>query len=336
MLKKSNILALVGGGQLPKFSQNKITIWDDHQGVIMSQVRFNSNIIKVKIREDTIIAILIDKICLLDINTLENIDIFETFNNPHGIFSMSYKLSEFVISFPYAKQKGKVQLEKYNISKSIHKNIESKTISAHESNIAYITMNNEGTLLITASDKGTLIRLFNISTEEMITELRRGKKNVKINCLAIDINTEFVGCTSDVGTVHIFDIHEVNKVIGPNDEKNNINEENNKKEKQNNKKEKENNKQEKENNKKEKDKEKEKEKEKEKVKAVKPIKLKIPERSFAKFKVLEEKSILGFCPKNTFVALASDGKYYKATFDVKSGGNCKKIEEFYIKIENNK
>ena len=50
---------MVGGGELPKFSKNKITIWDDHQGIIMSQTRFNSNIIKVKIREDTIIGILI-------------------------------------------------------------------------------------------------------------------------------------------------------------------------------------------------------------------------------------------------------------------------------------
>ena len=315
MLKKSNILALVGGGELPKFSKNKISIWDDHQGIIMSQVRFNSNVIKVKIREDTIIGILIDKICLIDINTLETIDIFDTFNNPNGIFSMSHYICEFNIAFPYSKQKGKVQFEKYNIINSIHNNIDSKVITAHESNIAYITMNNEGTLLITASDKGTIIRLFNIETSEMITELKRGKKNVKINCLAIDINTEFVGCTSDVGTVHIFDIHEVKKVIGQNEEKNKIYDD--------------------ENIKKDKEKEKEKEKDKDKDKKGKPIKVKIPDRSFAKFRVQEEKSILGLCPKNTFVVLTSDGKYYKTTFDVKSG-DCKKEEEFFIKIENNK
>ena len=305
---------MVGGGELPKFSKNKITIWDDHQGIIMSQTRFNSNIIKVKIREDTIISILIDKICLLDINTLETIDIFDTFNNPHGIFSMSHYISEFNIAFPYSKQKGKVQLEKYNILKSIHKNIDSKVIPAHESNIAYISINNEGTLLITASDKGTLIRLFNTETSEMIIELRRGKKNAKINCLAIDINTDFIGCTSDSGTVHIFDIHEVKKVIGQNEEKNKINEENNKKDKE---------------------KEKEKDRDKDQDKKGKPIKLKISDRSFAKFRVQEEKSIIGFCPKNIFIVLTSDGKYYKTLFDVKNG-DCKKVEEFYITIENNK
>ena len=308
MMKKSNILALVGGGKRPKFSNNKITIWDDHQGLIMSQIRFNSEIIKVKIREDTLIGILIDKIYVLDINTLEIVNIFETFNNPNGIFAMSYNLTDFYISFPHPKHKGKVQIENYIMSKGIHNKNDSKEIQAHESNISYITMNNEGTLLVTTSDKGTIIRLFNIITKEKITELRRGKKNVKINCLAIDINTEFIGCTSDVGTVHIFDIQEVNKVIGKNEE---INEENDDNEK---------------NDKNDKN---------DKNKIAKPIKVKIPDRSFGKFRIKEEKSILGINPKNFFVVLTSNGKLYKAFFDTKYGVYNNKTEESFIEVENN-
>ena len=117
-------------------------------------------------------------------------------------------------------------------------------------------MNNEGTILATASDKGTLIRLFNVLKLEMITELRRGAKNVKINCLAFDLNTQYIGCTSDVGTVHIFDIHEVNKVIEKEEENTKTNDEN----------------------------------KKEKAKFGKSYDvIKINERSFAKFKVQEEK-----------------------------------------------
>ena len=301
MLKKSNILALVGGGNLPKFSENKITIWDDHQGIIISQIRLNSNIIKVKIREDVIIGVLIDKIYIININTLEAIDVLETLNNPHGIVSISYKIDDFFIAFPNSKFKGRVEINNYIISKNNYNKKEPKSISAHESNIAYITINNEGTLLATASDKGTLIRLFNILKKEKIIELRRGSKNAIINCLAFDINTEFIGCTSDSFTVHIFDIHEINKLLEQNEEKNQSNANNNNK--------------------------------KEKAKNVKPVK--INERSFAKYKVQDEKSFLGFCQKNTIIILTPDGKYQKATFDVKSGGNCKKIEESFIKIENN-
>ena len=66
---------------------------------------------------------------------------------------------------------------------------------------------------------------------------------------------------------------------------------------------------------------------------MKPVK--ISERSFAKYKVQDEKSILGFSQKNTIIILTPDGKYQKATFDVISGGNCKKIEENFINIESN-
>ena len=301
MLKKTNILALVGGGKLPKFSENKITIWDDHQGIIIRQIRLNSNIIKVKIRDDTIIGIVIDKIYVININTLETIDIVETFINPHGIFSISYHIIDFYIAFPHSKYKGKVQLENYIVSKEIRKEDKQKLIQAHESNIAYITMNNEGTILATASDKGTLIRLFNVLKLEMITELRRGAKNVKINCLAFDINTQYIGCTSDVGTVHIFDIHEVNKVIEKEEENTKINDEN----------------------------------KKEKAKFGKSYGfIKINERSFAKFKVQEEKSILGFCQKDSIIILSPEGKFQRASYD-KSGGNCKKLEENFIKITYN-
>ena len=302
MLKKSNILALVGGGKLPKFSKNKIIIWDDHQGLVMRQIRLNSNIIKVKISEEVIIGIIIDKIYILNINTLETIDILETFNNPEGIFSMSYDLNVLNIAFPYSKCKGKVEIRNYDITKITFNKNEPKIIIAHESNIAYITMNIQGTIMATASDKGTLIRLFNIEKAELITELRRGSKNTKINCLAIDINTEFIGCTSESHTVHIFDIHEVNKIIKKNDEKDKSNEDN----------------------------------KKEKAVFGKSYGfIKINERSFAKLKVIEEKVILGFCPKNSIVILTLDGKFQKASYDIKSWGNCKVIEENYIKTDFN-
>ena len=77
MLKKSNILALVGGGFFPKLSQNKLSIYDDHQGLIIRQIRFNSYVTYVKIKTNSIIGFIKDKIYILNINTLETIDIID-------------------------------------------------------------------------------------------------------------------------------------------------------------------------------------------------------------------------------------------------------------------
>ena len=55
-------------------------------------------------------------------------------------------------------------------------------VETQESGIAYLSININGTLLATASDKGTLIRVIHVTTGKLITKLRRGSKNVEINC----------------------------------------------------------------------------------------------------------------------------------------------------------
>ena len=73
MLKKTNILALAGGGKMPCFPLNQLIIWDDHQGKIISILRFNDNIINIRLRNDKIITVLQSKIYIFNVNTLETI-----------------------------------------------------------------------------------------------------------------------------------------------------------------------------------------------------------------------------------------------------------------------
>ena len=44
------------------------------------------------------------------------------------------------------------------------------------------------------------------------------------------------------------------------------------------------------------------------------------ERNFARFKIQEPNSLLGFGNDNTFVVLTMDGKYYKVAYDPKYRG----------------
>ena len=52
MLKTTNILALVGGGKKPKYPLNKIIIWDDNKIKVIGELRFNSNVLNLKIKTE--------------------------------------------------------------------------------------------------------------------------------------------------------------------------------------------------------------------------------------------------------------------------------------------
>ena len=297
MLKRTNLLALVGGGKNPKFPINQLIIWDDHQGKIITKLRFNDNIVSVRLRSDKIIAITRGKFYAFNMNTLVTLGIIDTYDNPLGIIGISNgDNNKLIVAFPYESQ-GRVILG------DIYQKFEKISIvSAHTSKIACISVNKEGTLLATASDKGTLIRIFTVNDGQKISEFRRGSTTVEMNCIAFDLNNKFIGCSSNAGTIHIFSIAAITKALFEknNESKNNIDDE---------------------------------------PKNSKSLLGKIgglfniknayleSERSFAKFKIQEENSLIGFGNDNTFVVITMDGKYYKVAYDPKRGGECFKLEE---------
>merc|ERR1712064_145758 len=77
-------------------------------------------------------------------------------------------------------------------------------ISAHESPVAAMATDYDGTLLATASDKGTILRVYNTAAEAQIQELRRGADRAEIHSLAFSPSGDFLAVSSDKGTVHIF------------------------------------------------------------------------------------------------------------------------------------
>ena len=62
----------------------------------------------------------------------------------------------------------------------------------------------DGTLLATASEKGTIVRVWNVSSSTCLHEFRRGVERATITCLSFSWDDQWLSCTSDKGTTHIF------------------------------------------------------------------------------------------------------------------------------------
>lgn len=79
-----------------------------------------------------------------------------------------------------------------------------KVISAHQTALSCIAMNSEGTLLATASEKGTIIRVFELPSARKLYQFRRGSMPARIYCMSFNDTSTLLCVSSATETVHIF------------------------------------------------------------------------------------------------------------------------------------
>ncbi|KAL1998773.1 hypothetical protein VTN02DRAFT_5597 [Thermoascus thermophilus] len=195
MLGQSNYLALVGGGRQPKFPQNKLVIWDDAKQKAVITLEFRTSVLRVRLSKSRIIVALLNSIHVFAFsNPPQKLSVFETSDNPLGLACLGRKL----LAFP-GRSPGQVQLvelETGNVS----------IIPAHSSPLRAMELSPDGEVLATASEVGTLIRVFSTSNCAKIAELRRGVDHAVIFSLGISPSNTMLAVTSDKSTLHVFDL----------------------------------------------------------------------------------------------------------------------------------
>jgi len=310
MLFRCNILALVGGGTNPRYPPNKVMIWDDHQNRCIGELSFRSEVKAVKLRRDRVVVVLEHKIYVYDFSHLKLLDHIETIQNIKGLCALCPDPQNTVLVCP-GLQKGYLRVELYDIKRM-------SLIQAHEGSLGCFALSFDGKLLATASEKGTLIRIWDTATGKQIQELRRGADHAEIQSLCFSPKTSsYLAVSSDKGTIHIFKVKKGG--IAPN--KNGKN--NNQKNKPDNNDEEKNQQNDMNGD----------DKKKNPTSSLGLFKSVLPryfssEWSLAQFRVPDVRTIVAFGSDETsIVVVSSDGTFYKATFDPKNGGDCQKVKD---------
>ena len=288
MLYRTNILALVGSDNNMNNKRSKLIIWDDFQIKPLNELKFNQNIMNVKLRRDKVVVVCHDKIYVFNLSNFEIIDTIETGDNSHGIVGISYEQDQTLLAYP-DKERGKVTIKNYEKSSVFY-------INAHENNIAYITLSYNGSLLATASEQSTLIRIFNTENGNLLQEVSRGKDKADIQYICFEPNYRFIAETSNDGTIHIWSLANTLKSLNRIGDNENTIIEN-------------------------------------KTSGLKWLPHFLggeffnSEWSFAQVRITDHRSICCFGADNTIIVVTTDGKYYKAQIDLENGGECKIIQE---------
>lgn len=92
-----------------------------------------------------------------------------------------------------------------NIGVVVDKSIES-IIQAHESDVGALAVNADGTLIATASIRGTIIRIFSAEEGVLLQELRRGSSKAFITSINFHPMMNMIACTSNRSSIHLFEI----------------------------------------------------------------------------------------------------------------------------------
>ncbi|ORY17246.1 WD40-repeat-containing domain protein [Clohesyomyces aquaticus] len=222
MLGTTRYIALVGGGKQPKFPQNKVSpqdadwvyietdtsyevqIWNDATQVVSASLEFKTPIQRVRISKSHLVVALLNNVGIYKMKSPpEKIADYETVNNPYGLCALGTK----VVAFP-GRAPGQVKLFHLNSAQV-------SIIPAHDTPLRALALSPDGDQVATASEQGTLIRIWSFPSCTKMGELRRGVDPAAIFSLAFSPNGSLLAATSDKSTIHIFEAPKSNNAATP-------------------------------------------------------------------------------------------------------------------------
>ncbi len=201
MLNESNIFLFVGLSDSSVFTPNKFIVWDDNKKTILGEILYTNKITNIEVT-DKYVFVQTDK--KLYIYQFDNLQLLREILCGSANFKMLVTDSTYVV-YPTLK-KGEISI--LNVDKD-----EAVLIQAHSNNISCIGLTNK--YIATASERGTLIRLFSIDTQVQINEFRRGTEATSIIQLEFHPTLPILLVGSDKGTVHLFNSETVDNTEVP-------------------------------------------------------------------------------------------------------------------------
>jgi WD40 repeat protein len=188
----------VAGGSKPKFADNTVLIWDDAKKKFILEFTFSSTVLSIKTRRDRLFVVERQRIhCFSFPQKSEKLFTIETRDNRLGLCDVTpYTSSERqLLVFP-GHRIGSIQLLDLTTTEP---GISSApvNISAHQTEIACLAINKTGTMVATASTKGTLIRVFDTNKRSQLVELRRGADPATLYCIEFSHDSDFLVVSSD-------------------------------------------------------------------------------------------------------------------------------------------
>ncbi|KAG0291069.1 autophagy protein [Linnemannia gamsii] len=212
MLFCTSLVAIVGAGDQPASSPRRLQIINTKRQSTICELTFPTTILSVKLNRKRLIVVLEDQIYVYDISNMKLLHTIETSPNPHAICALSPSSENCYLAYPsptLSPTSGSGRDDSHGPSGDVLI-FDALTlqvvnvVQAHKTSVSHISINSEGTMLATASDKGTVIRIWSIPNAQRLFQFRRGSQSARIYSLSFNLASTLLSVSSDTDTVHIF------------------------------------------------------------------------------------------------------------------------------------
>ncbi|GEM06484.1 SVP1-like protein 2 [Rhodotorula toruloides] len=190
-LERTNLLFLVGGPPSPIYPPNKVVFWDDKAKQAIAELEFREEVLGLAARRDRLVVALKRRVLVFVLGEgatgIWREGAYETTENPKGLLALATKPGSTLLAFP-GRQPGQIQVvhlplldprmpplpppPSHDPTSAPYPSV--SIILAHTTSLSALSTTPDGSLIASASSKGTLVRVWGARSSYLVKELRRG------------------------------------------------------------------------------------------------------------------------------------------------------------------
>jgi autophagy-related protein 18 len=187
---------------------------------IICELTFPSAVLAVRLNRKRLAVVLEEEIYLYDIANMTLLYTIATSPNPNAICALAPSSEKCYIAYPLPKPREESGERRPSHAPPLSTYVQPTTgevlifdaikleavnvVEAHRAPLSSIALNSEGTLLVTASETGTIIRVFAVPSGAKLYQFRRGSYPTSIYSMSFNLNSTLLCVSSTTDTVHIF------------------------------------------------------------------------------------------------------------------------------------
>lgn len=205
MCGKTNVVILVpstGEGHSPS---SMIQFWNDLKAAETKTINVGKPVLGVVTSRLLTAAITHNSVHIYNIATFQFYGTIETVDNPHEVGDIVWSDVRRVVAC-LGETVGSIRIYYVDHDKSV-------IIAAHTRPIAIIKLSDDGRMVATASEKGTVIRVFDTELGTLLGEYRRGMNHAEIHSIAFHPTGRYLLAASSKGTIHVYSLDKPRQAV---------------------------------------------------------------------------------------------------------------------------